>query len=99
MAMDSSNANNISTIVIEATGGQMFGGTPTTAMKVITNNSNTNGSYPWSATVNTNITSVSISTTSASPGSGYYFNFRIETFGGTLLNINIGGTTAVTFNY
>jgi len=83
MAMDSSNANNISTIVIEATGGQIFGGTSTTAMKVITNNSNTNGPYPWSATVNTNITSVSISTTSASPGS------RVETFGGTVGSLQI----------
>ena len=98
MAMEKSNSNNISTIVIEATGGQMFSGTPINSMNLISNNLGTNGSFPWSSTVTTGLSSVTI-TTSVSSSIGYYFNFRIETFGGTANNIFINGVNVVTFNY
>jgi hypothetical protein len=44
------------------------------------------------------LASISVSTATAS-GTGYYFNLRIETFGGTAKNITINGSVAITFNY
>ena len=98
MAMEKSNSNNISTFIIEATGGQMFSGTPINSMNIISNNIGTNGSYPWSTNITTGLSSITI-TTSISSTIGYYFNFRIETFGGTANNIFINGINVVTFNY
>jgi len=98
MALEQSNANNISTYVIEATGGQMFAATPTNSFNVINKTLATNGSYPWNATVATGITSITLTTSNAST-IGYYFNFRIETFGGNATNINVNGVTAITYNY
>jgi hypothetical protein len=98
MALEQSNANNISTYVIEAMGGQMFAATPTNSLNVISKTLVTNGSYPWNATVSTGIASITLTTNNTST-IGYYFNFRIETFGGNATNINVNGVNAITYNY
>jgi hypothetical protein len=98
MALEQSNANNVSTYVIEAVGGQMFAGTPSTSINVITKNLATNGSYPWNSTVSTGLTSITLLTNTVST-LGYYFNFRIETFGGKATSIAINGGTAISYNY
>ena len=98
MAMEQSNANNISTLVLEATGGHMFAGNPSNNMKVITSSITTNGTFAWNNTITTSLASITVSTATAS-ATGYYFNLRVETFGGTAKNITINGSIAISFNY
>jgi hypothetical protein len=98
MILEPSNANNLSTLILEVTGGHMFGGTPSNSMKVITSNQNGNGTYTWSSNVTTGLSNVNIQTNTSS-ANGYYFNFFVETFGGSLSNIVVDGITSITYNY
>ena len=98
MALEQNDANNLSTLIIDATGGHMFAGTPSNSMKIITNSVSTNGSYPWNSTITTGLNSITISTNVAS-SVGYYFNLSLETFGGSVSNIIIDGITSITYNY
>jgi hypothetical protein len=98
MALEQSDANNLSTLIIDATGGHMFAGTPANSMKIISNSLSTNGSFPWNSTINTGLNSITLVTNIAS-STGYYFNFSLETFGGNVTSIVINGITSITYTY
>jgi hypothetical protein len=98
MALEQSDANNLSTFIIDATGGHMFAGTPMNSMKIISNSLATNGGYPWNTTITTGLNSITLTTNTAS-SIGYYFNFSLETFGGNVTSITLNGILSITYNY
>jgi hypothetical protein len=98
MALEQSDANNLSTFIIDATGGHMFAGTPMNSMKIISNSLATNGGYPWNTTITTGLNSITLTTNTAS-SIGYYFNFSLETFGGNVTSITLNGISSITYNY
>ena len=98
MCMEQSDANNLSVLRLETIGGQMFGATPANNMVNISKSITSVGSYPWSTGTTIWLNSITI-TPQSNSSSGYYFNFKIETFGGSLISISINGVTAITYGY
>jgi hypothetical protein len=98
MCMEQSNANNLSVLSLDTIGGHMFGGTPSFNMTNIYKNITSLGSYPWSVSTTIGVNSITINPESSSLA-GYYFNFKVETFGGSLNNIFINGINEITYNY
>jgi hypothetical protein len=98
MCMEQSDANNLSVLRLETIGGQMFGATPANNMTNIAKSITSQGNYPWSTSTTIGINTITI-TPQSNSSSGYYFNFKIETFGGSLVSIAINGVTAITYGY